>query len=405
VPAENDNRINLPVDTIERYIARDIRRLERIEDKSKTNVFAAGIGVTLLTSVMALYANDRPFAQLGVTARYVSIVVFAVAIVSSFVSAIMSLRAYRVGMVNYPDLHDQPPLCAEQDTKRALLDCLDLNRLVIIQRANCLTVAMNLLVNAVIALALFVLFVVAAVTTCPNPDLRVTDSSAERTPSQQLLHNSLTLGNNGRNNRDIKVAKGSQGTDMDPNALVQRAQLSLFAEYKDLLMVLAGGLCAALGGALGGILTTWYRARTARRQKMEETIGAQKVDAYKKALRLASQLQSMLIQGTYGDVLGFIEEGNSWVIDNEILLPQVFAEYWHSVRANVLSAQRREQSQARLADGPERDTRIEELLQLEEFTRGLAKKAENTLRTELHLTPFKIHRPPKDAGIQGRPSD
>jgi hypothetical protein len=186
------------------------------------------------------------------------------------------------------------------------------------------------------------------------------------------------------------LAEEAQGREMDPNALVMQAQLSWSAEYKDLLMVLAGGLCAALGGALGGILTTWYRARTARRQKMEETIGAQKVDAYKKALRLACQLQSILIQGNHGDVLHFIAEGNSWVIDNEILLPQVFAEYGHSVRANVLFAQRREQSQACLADGPERAIKIEELLQLEEFTRGLAKKAENTLRTELHLRSFKI---------------
>ena len=166
---------------------------------------------------------------------------------------------------------------------------------------------------------------------------------------------------------------------------------SWFAEYKDLLLVLAGGFCAAFGG----FVSTWYMARNARKIKMEETIGQQKVDAYKKALKLADQLKSILIQGTYEDVLSFISQENAWVLDNEILLPPKFAQYWHSVRLNILSAKRRAQAQGKMADGEKRDQKIEDLVELDSFIDKLAEEAEEEIRKELGLPPFKIHRPPK----------
>lgn len=178
---------------------------------------------------------------------------------------------------------------------------------------------------------------------------------------------------------------------MDPNSLMPTNNPSWFAEYKDLLLVLAGGFCAAFGG----FFSTWYMARSARKIKMEETIGQQKVDVYKKALRLAGQLHSILIQGAYKDVLSFMKEENPWVLDNEILLPLKFAEYWHSVRLNIFSAQRKEISQERISDGTERDKKIKEIVDIDAFTRKLAKDAEMELRTELGLPAFEIHRPTK----------
>ncbi len=179
---------------------------------------------------------------------------------------------------------------------------------------------------------------------------------------------------------------------MDPNSLSAASALSWFADFKDLLLVLVGGICAMIGG----LLSAWYETRTARRRRMEEIMGEQKVDIYKKALRLASQLGSILIQGAYGDILDFIKKENAWVLENEILLPQKFAENWHSVRNNVLSAQRRAEAQDRMPDGPERDTRIDEVLTIDAFCQQLAQEAENVIRQELGLRPFKIHRPPKE---------
>ncbi|MBC8179667.1 hypothetical protein H8E88_00960 [candidate division KSB1 bacterium] len=178
---------------------------------------------------------------------------------------------------------------------------------------------------------------------------------------------------------------------MDPNSLMPKINPSWLAGYKDLLLILAGGFCAAFGG----FFSTWYQAKKARKIKMEETIGQQKVDVYKKALRLVDQLSSELIQGTSQDVLNLIKEENQFVLDNEILLPHKFAQYWHSVRANIRTAKRREISQGSMSDGIKSDKQIEEIVGIEDFARGLAKAAKEEIRKELGLPTFNIIRPPK----------
>jgi hypothetical protein len=178
---------------------------------------------------------------------------------------------------------------------------------------------------------------------------------------------------------------------MDPNSLTPIDAQSWFSTYKDLILVLAGGFCAAFGG----FTSTWYRAKKARKIKMEETIGQQQVYVYKKALKLADQLRSILIQGTYDDVLNFIKEENMWVVDNEILLPPKFAQYWHSVRSNVKSLKRKEQPVQNMPDGQDRDKKIDELVELDEFTLKLANDAEKEIRKKLKLPTFELHRPPK----------
>lgn len=178
---------------------------------------------------------------------------------------------------------------------------------------------------------------------------------------------------------------------MDTNSLEQTVNSFCFAEYKDLILVLAGGLCAAFGG----FVSTWYRAKKAREIKMEETIGQQQVEVFKKALRLANNLSSILIQGDEADVLKYISEHNEWVIENEILLPPIFVQYWHSVRANVRSIIRKLKPLERMKDGDEIDNKVDELDVLDEFTRKLADDAEKEIRKKLKLPPFKIHRPPK----------
>ena len=178
---------------------------------------------------------------------------------------------------------------------------------------------------------------------------------------------------------------------MDPNSLISQDTQSWIIEHKDLLLVLVGGFCAAFGG----FVSTWYRAKKARKIKMEETIGQQQVEVFKKALRLANNLSSILIQGIEDDVLKYISEHTEWVIENEILLPPKFAQYWHSVRANVKSIKRKQQSVNMIEEGPKRNEKIEELIQLESFADKLADDAEKEIRKKLKLPNFKIHRPPK----------
>ena len=179
---------------------------------------------------------------------------------------------------------------------------------------------------------------------------------------------------------------------MDQNSL---STLSGSPWWKDILLFLIGGGCAVAGSVLATILSIKYQTKKARQMKMEETIGRQKVNACKKALRLADQLKSILIQGTEDDVLGFMKTENPWVLDNEILLPTKFVVNWHSVRQNILSVRRKDQAQRKKNDGPERDKIIEEIVGKEAFARELAKEAEDVIRSDLDLPPFKIQRPNK----------
>ena len=88
---------------------------------------------------------------------------------------------------------------------------------------------------------------------------------------------------------------------MDPNNIIPHDTQSCFDEYKDLLLVLVGGFCAAFGG----FVSMWYRAKKARKIKREETIGQQQVEVFKKALRLSNNLSSLLIQGIEARLLPF----------------------------------------------------------------------------------------------------
>lgn len=176
---------------------------------------------------------------------------------------------------------------------------------------------------------------------------------------------------------------------IDPNSL---SLLSNPPWWNDIALVLVGGLCAVAGSILATLMSIWYQTRKARKMKMEETIGRQKVDACRKALRLTNNLRSILIGGTHDDLLGWMKTENSWILDNEIFLPEEFVVNWRSIRINVLSARQKDQRQSRMADGPEREKVIEEITQRDKFSRQLVDETEKEIRTDLGLKPFETRR-------------
>lgn len=175
---------------------------------------------------------------------------------------------------------------------------------------------------------------------------------------------------------------------MDPNMPSVIEAVGVSPWYADFLLVLAGGVAAALGG----LLTTMYQARVARRVKFEEVMGEQKAKALGKAMRLMNALSSILIQGAEKDVLDYIHQNNEWMLDNEPLLPQKAAENWHSIRHITLSMIRKDERQRKMEHGAERDQLIQEIGDEWQYTRELAKEAEALIRTEFGLAPFKVHR-------------
>lgn len=162
--------------------------------------------------------------------------------------------------------------------------------------------------------------------------------------------------------------------------------LSFFASIKDILLVLVGAICAALGG----LIATWYQSKTARKIRREEVIGEKQVEAFQKAARLASQIQSLLIQGTLDDTIRFIQENGDWFWENRLFLPQGFQNKWCSIKGHLLNAKLLEESQKQKRNEAERSRKIDELVKLISFIRQLAKDAEREVLKELGTSPIEI---------------
>lgn len=166
------------------------------------------------------------------------------------------------------------------------------------------------------------------------------------------------------------------------------ATVSASPWYAKILLVLVGGVSAALGG----LVAMMYQAHEARRVKFEEVMGEQKAKALGKAMRLMNALISVLIHGGEKDVLNYIHENNDWMLDNEPFLPQKAAENWHSVRHNIRSLMDKRERLIHTEDGPDHNKLSDEIDEDWEFVDELTKEAEQVIRTELKLAPFRIHR-------------
>ena len=157
---------------------------------------------------------------------------------------------------------------------------------------------------------------------------------------------------------------------------------------KDILLVIAGGFC----GALGGLLATWYQSKKARQIRREEVIGEKQVEVYRVAARVSSSLQSLLIQGTLEDALKYVSEQGDWFWENRLFLPQGFQNKWITLKSNLRRAVRLEKTQDTKPDGDERNQQIDSLNELESRLDKLAEEAEKEILNELGLSQIEIEK-------------
>ncbi len=158
---------------------------------------------------------------------------------------------------------------------------------------------------------------------------------------------------------------------------------------REIVPVLIGGFCAALGG----FLSMWYAVTKARKIRMEEAIGEKKVEVYREALPLISHLRYSLIEDIPFDSLKFVMSQEEWFWNSRAFLPNEFSDKWESVRINLLKAIDLDRSIQR-SEKPD-DNKVNELRSLELYIRQLAKEAERRIERELDLPPIKVHRLPK----------
>lgn len=156
---DNDNRLALPSKVLEEAFGAHKKRLERIEDKAKNNVFAVAIAISVLTAGVGFYAKDSPLADECVFIKGAAAILLVAAMIYLLLSAVLSLHSYKVGQIYYPNLEDRPELSEGKEWQRGLLVCLEMNQKIILIRANCLTTSMNCLVNGMVAVSIFFLFV------------------------------------------------------------------------------------------------------------------------------------------------------------------------------------------------------------------------------------------------------
>lgn len=161
---------------------------------------------------------------------------------------------------------------------------------------------------------------------------------------------------------------------------------------KDFFLILFGALCSVIGGCIA----IWYQAKKARQIRMEEVRGEQQLEACKKALSLIGRIGGIPVQAD--EELKFLINNDEWFSMNQILLPHTFVENWRSIRLNLRSVQMKDKSQQTMNDGPKRDEKIEDIVNIEEFVRKLAKEADDVLRLKLGLKEVKIKKPIKENG-------
>lgn len=153
-----------------------------------------------------------------------------------------------------------------------------------------------------------------------------------------------------------------------------------------LFLVLVGGLCAALGG----VLSTWYKAKKTCKIRMDEIIAEKKVEACEKALLLMGQLRPLLIEGIPEDWLRFVFKQEEWFWNNRAYLPKEFSNNWLTIKLELRKAIRMEKAIYKQTVTDE--NKADDLVDLESHIRQLAKEAEERIEREFHLQPIKIHR-------------
>ncbi len=162
--------------------------------------------------------------------------------------------------------------------------------------------------------------------------------------------------------------------------------LVFFASIKDIILVLVGAICATLGG----LISTWYQAKITRKIRREEIIGEIQVEAYQKAARVASQMQSILLQSTLENARRFVQENGNWFWEKRLFLPQGFQNKWCSIKAHLSNAGLLEEEIKHKANDKEREKPIKDLVNLKSSISRLAQDAEKEILEELGISPIQI---------------
>ena len=158
---------------------------------------------------------------------------------------------------------------------------------------------------------------------------------------------------------------------------------------KELLLVLVGGICSALGG----FAAIWYQAKKAGQIRREEVRAEQGLEACKKALALSEQLWTFSISRSTDDTLKLLADNGEWFSINQLLLPHKFVENLISIRLAMSNIQDYESDLKRISGQEKMSDIAREISKNKTFIRKLINEMETVIRKELGSKEIKIRTP------------
>lgn len=150
--AATDPRLAIDEGILDAYYQAAFERLERIEDKARTNVLALTIATTvMITGIRFFDSNPRlPACLYNWGMLFVGFALFF------FVSGgLLALGAYRLVPLFVRSMDDRPEVAGHGTWRRTTLGCIDRNRIRGWQRGNLLAASTTCLRNGVLLLFIF----------------------------------------------------------------------------------------------------------------------------------------------------------------------------------------------------------------------------------------------------------
>jgi hypothetical protein len=163
--------------------------------------------------------------------------------------------------------------------------------------------------------------------------------------------------------------------------------LSFFSNFilmfKELLLILVGGLCAAFGG----FLAMWYQVKKSREIRREQIIAEKEVEVCSWAALQIYELQGKLM-GNLSNAIQFMDENNKFFMENILFFPKEFRDKWGSIRVNLNKANSLEEEIKKQPN----NKKEAELHCLQVYLDKLAKEAEKAILDKIRQPPINIER-------------
>lgn len=146
---KDDPRLTIHNDVLFNFLEVDLERIRRIEEKARSSLLGISVATAILSAATALLARSDIYGRGIGPLEYAAGMVVAIAFSFAIASVLLALRAYSISPISRPQMDDY----LESIGKRALLLCIEKNRLTATTKSNYLTGCLNCMRNGIFTMA------------------------------------------------------------------------------------------------------------------------------------------------------------------------------------------------------------------------------------------------------------